>query len=51
MLQARIGTRFEYLGRTWTITGITRVAVIFSDGTVKSAIDLRLFPSVAKVLS
>jgi len=50
MLQVRIGTRFEYLGRVWRITSFTRVSVLFSDGAVKSSMDLRMFPALAKVL-
>ena len=50
-MEVRIGTRFEYFGKTWTITRFSKNQVLFqSKDGLKSQLDLDMFVREAKVL-
>lgn len=43
-----IGCRFDYLGKTWTVTKMSAVTLFFTDGQINSSMDLSMFPKVAE---
>jgi len=46
----KIGTRFEYLGKTCVVIGFTRNQVLFKTGNVKSGVESSVFLHVVKIL-
>ena len=42
----RLGARFSYNGREWSITGFSNNKVAFSDGNIKSSMDFSVFTNL-----
>lgn len=43
-----IGAKFDYLGKTWIVTKLSKTKIYFQSGTLKSDMELHLFPKFAE---
>lgn len=45
----RIGTKFEWNGKVWTVTGFNKTSILIQSGTLKTSIEFAAFEKLVQV--